>query len=124
MLKRIAVLAVMSALSLGFAATALAGNAATRVTVVKTDNAAAYVQEIAKLRQIAKRLAVPVTIRVWRTTFGGPNTGSIIVASEYPSLAALAEGMTKVNADPEYSQVIKGLDKIRTVLSDSIVQEL
>ena len=47
MLKRIAVLAVMSALSMGFAATAFAGSSVVlRVVAVKTDNVAAYVQEI------------------------------------------------------------------------------
>ena len=32
--------------------------------------------------------------------------------------------MSKANADSEYSQLIKGLDKIRTVLSDSLYSEL
>lgn len=125
MLKRIAVLAVMSALSIGFAATALAGSSVVlRVVTVKTDNAAAYVQEIDKARQIIKRLGLSVQTRVWRATYAGPNAGTVIVSQEYASLAAFADAMTKANADPEYSQLIKGLDKIRTVQSDSLYSEL
>jgi hypothetical protein len=125
MLKRIAVLALMSALSMGFAATALAGSSVVlRVVTVKTDNAAAYVQEIDKARQIIKRLGLSVQTRVWRATYAGPNAGTVIVSQEYASLAAFADAMTKANADPEYSQLIKGLDKIRTVQSDSLYSEL
>lgn len=125
MLKRIAVLAVMSALSMGFAATALAGSSVVlRVVTVKTDNAAAYVQEIDKARQIIKRLGLSVHTRVWRATYAGPNAGTVIVSQEYASLVAFADAMTKANADPEYSQLIKGLDKIRTVQSDSLYSEL
>jgi hypothetical protein len=125
MFRRIAVLAVMSALSMGFAATALAGSSVVlRVVTVKTDNAAAYVQEVDKARQIIKRLGLSVQTRAWRATYAGPNAGTVIVSQEYASLAAFADAMTKANADPEYSQLIKGLDKIRTVQSDSLYSEL
>jgi hypothetical protein len=125
MLRKIAMLAVMSALSIGLAGTALAGSPVVlRVVTVKTDNAAAYVQEIDKARQIIKRLGLSVQTRVWRATYAGPNAGTVIVSQEYASLAAFADAMTKANADPEYSQLIKGLDRIRTVQSDSLYSEL
>jgi hypothetical protein len=125
MLRRIAMLAVMSALSIGFAGTVLAGSPVVlRVVAVKTDNVAAYVQEIDKARQIIKRLGLSVQTRVWRASYAGPDAGTIIVSQEYASLAAFADAMTKANADAEYSQLIKGLDRIRTVQSDSLYSEL
>jgi hypothetical protein len=125
MLKRIAVLAVMSALSMGFAVTALAGSSVVlRVVAVKTDNVAAYVQEIDRAKAIVKRLGLVVETRVWRASFAGSAAGTVIVSQEFASLAAFADAMSKVGADPEYSQLIKGLDKVRTVLSDSLYSEL
>jgi hypothetical protein len=85
MLKRIAVLAVMSALSMGFAVTALAGSSVVlRVVAVKTDNVAAYVQEIDRAKAIVKRLGRP-----WRRG-GGSFAGSAPVrSSSARSLRAL-----------------------------------
>jgi hypothetical protein len=125
MIGRIVMLAMMSALSMGLSGAALAGSSVVlRVVTVKTDNVSAYVQEIAKARQVIKRLGLSVQTRVWRATYAGPNAGTVIVSQEYANLVAFADAMTKATADAEYSQLIKGLDKIRTVQSDSLYNEL
>jgi hypothetical protein len=124
MLRKIAVMTVMSTFALALSATALAGSGVVlRVVTVKTDDVATYAQEIDKARGIIKRLGVSVQTRVWRATFAGPNAGTVVVSQEFPSMAAMADGMTKVMADPEYVQWLKGLDRIRTVLSDSLYME-
>ena len=125
MLRKMTLLAVMSTLAFGMSATAYADSSVVlRVVTVKTDDVATYLQEIGKARVMVKRLALPTTIRVWQATFAGPNTGTIIVSQEYPNLAALADGMAKIAADEEYSQWLKNLNKIRTVISDSLYKEL
>lgn len=43
-----------------------------RVVVVKTDNPAAYAQELEKGRQLMKSMGIPATIRVWQARFAGP----------------------------------------------------
>jgi hypothetical protein len=95
-----------------------------RVVGVKTDNPDAYVKEIAKGQAILKRLGTNTQIRVWRARFAGENAGAIAVAIEYPSLSAMAKDDAMTTADAEYQAWLKGLDKFRTVVSDSIYEEL
>ena len=97
---------------------------ALRVVVVKTDNVAAYVQEIEKGRQLAKSMGLQGQVRVWRARFAGPQAGTVVVSIEYPNMAALASDDAKVNASSEYQSWLKGLDKIRTIVSDSLYSEL
>jgi hypothetical protein len=94
-----------------------------RVVVVKTDNPTAYVQEIEKGRQIMKSLGVQGLTRVWQARFAGPEAGSVVVSIEYPSMEAFTEAYNKTNASSDYQNWIKGLDKIRKIVSDSIYTE-
>ena len=125
MLRKIALLAMMSAMAVGLAGPALADSTVVlRVISVKTDDVTAYVHELDKGRQIIKRLGLSVQTRAWRATFAGPNAGTIIVSQEFASMMACADAMTKTGADPEYTQWIKNLDKMRTIVSDSLYREL
>jgi hypothetical protein len=101
-----------------------ADRAVVRVVVVQTDDTATYVREIEKGRAILKRLGTAGTIRVWRARFAGDQTNSVVVAIEYPSLAAFAKDDAAVAADAEYQTWIKGLDRIRKVVADSIYEEM
>jgi hypothetical protein len=94
-----------------------------RVVVVKTDNPAAYAQEIEKGRQIMKTLGVQAQTRVWQARFAGPETGAVVVSIEFPDMAAFAEGTAKTNASSDYQNWLKGLDKIRKIVSDSLYTE-
>ena len=94
-----------------------------RVVVVKTDNPAAYVQEIEKGRQIMKTLGVQATTRVWQARFAGPEAGAVVASIEYPSMEAFADAYKKTNASADYENWVKGLDKIRKIVSDSIYTE-
>lgn len=125
MLRKTAFLAVPLAMFLGISSSAFAQKTTvSRVLIVKSDNVSAYLEQLEKGREIMKRIGVPYQIRLWQGTFAGPNAGSIVVVIEYSSLAALADADAKTRADKEFQTWVKGLDKIRTIVSDSIYKEL
>ena len=95
-----------------------------RVVVVQTDNVEGYVKDIEKGRAVMKRLESSGVIRVWRARFAGENAGAVTVSVEYPSMAAFAKDDAKVAGDGEYQAWLKGLDKVRKVVSDSLYTEL
>ena len=92
--------------------------------VVKTDNPAAYAQALEEGKEIMKKAGVAANTRVYQASYAGPDAGAVIAAIEYPSMVALAEAETKLRADKDYVAWIKGLNKIRTIVSDSIYREL
>jgi hypothetical protein len=94
-----------------------------RVVVVKTENPAAYAQEIEKGRQIMKSLGVQATTRVWQAKYAGPEAGAVVVSIEYPSMDAFADGYKKTSASSDYQNWIKDLDKVRKIVSDSLYTE-
>ena len=125
MKRKTVVLLFCLALILPVATTVFAADQVTlRVATVKTDNADAYVKELAKGQALMKKLGSSAIIRVWRARFAGDNAGSIVVSVEYPSLMAMAKDEAMVEANAEYQTWFKGLDKLRTIVSDSIYNEL
>ena len=125
MSRKLLALVAAAACALALTGNAFAANTEwLRVINVKTDNVAAYVQELDKGRAMMKRLGVNVTTRIWRATYAGPNTGMIVVSQEYPSWQAFVDAQGKTSADPQFSAWLAGLDKIRTIISDSIYREL
>jgi hypothetical protein len=94
-----------------------------RVVVVKTENPAAYAEELEKGRQIMKSLGVQATTRVWQARFAGPEAGAVVVSIEYPSMDAFADGYKKTSASTDYKNWIKDLDKVRKIVSDSLYTE-
>jgi hypothetical protein len=94
-----------------------------RVVVVKTDDPAAYAQELEKGKQIMKSLGIQGQTRVWQARFAGPDAGMVVATIEYPNMAAFADAAAKTNASSDYQTWIKGLDKIRKIVSDSLYTE-
>jgi hypothetical protein len=94
-----------------------------RVVTVKTDDPAAYAQELEKGRQIMKSIGIQAQTRVWQARFAGPEAGAVVVSIEYPSMAAFADAVAKTNASSEYQAWLKGLDKVRKIVSDSLYSE-
>ena len=107
-----------------FAITAGAQATVLRVVVVETTDAAAYMSELAKIRAVLTRLGSKSTLRAWRARFAGPNAGAVIVSIEYADMAAFAADDAKSQADAEFSALLKGLDRVRKVTSDSLYEEL
>ena len=125
MLRETAFVFVVLTLILGISSVALAQKTTVlRVVEIKTDNVAAYLQALEQNKQIMKKLGLTPQIRVWQATYAGPNAGSIIVSVEYSSMAAFADADAKTRADKDYQAWLKGMDKIRTVVSDSLYSEL
>ncbi len=79
--------------------------------------------ELAKIRATLTRLGGTSTMRTWRARFAGPNAGAIVVSIEYPDMATFAAEDAKVQADAGYRSLLKGLDRIRTITSDSLYEE-
>jgi hypothetical protein len=95
-----------------------------RVVVVQATDSAAYMNDLAKIRATLTRLGSKSTMRVWRTRFAGPDAGAIVVSIEYPDMATFAAEDAKIQADAEYTSLIKGLDRVRKIVSDSLYEEM
>jgi hypothetical protein len=95
-----------------------------RVVVVQATDAAAYMTELGKIRATLTRLGSKSTVRVWRARFAGPDAGAIVVSIEYPDMATFAAEDAKVQSDPEYTSLLKGLDRVRKIVSDSLYEEV
>jgi hypothetical protein len=95
-----------------------------RVIVVETENVDGYIKELEHGKAMLKSSGSPAQLRVWQATFAGPNTGTVVVSVEYPSLTAFADDNAKLKANAEYQTWLKGLDRIRKITSDSLYNEL
>ncbi|HJS58091.1 MAG TPA: hypothetical protein VKA01_08315, partial [Vicinamibacteria bacterium] len=91
-----------------------------RVVVVETSDAAAYVKELERGKALMKKAGMTGQIRVWRARFAGQDAGAIAVGVEYSDLATFAAEDKKMQTDPELSAWLKGLDKLRKIVSDSV----
>jgi uncharacterized protein (DUF1330 family) len=95
-----------------------------RVIMVKTDDPAAYVKQIEQGQALLKKMGSTTVIRVWQARYAGSDTGAVVVSIEYPDMVAFAADGQKLSADPEYMAWLKGLNKVRTITSDSLFEEL
>jgi hypothetical protein len=96
-----------------------------RVVMVDTDDAAAYTAQLKEGSRLIKKVAPKMTMRAWRATFAGNATGTVIVGLEYPgSLADFATAWEKIQADKSVSKWLSGLSGLRTIVSDSLYNEI
>jgi hypothetical protein len=95
-----------------------------RVVTVQTDDAGAYMKQIEQGQALLKKLGSSAIIRVWRARYAGPDAGTIVVSIEYPDLVTFATEDKKLSADADYQAWLKGLAKIRKIVSDSLYDEL
>ena len=96
-------------------------SAAVRVNPGQLDT---YVARVGQLRAAMERLGASGTVRVWQATSAGEATGTVFVVLQYPSLTAYAESTTKMQADPEWQQIIAGLDDMRTIVNSGLARSL
>ena len=76
-------------------------------------------------RAIAEQIGSGGKGRYFQVAFGGPTSGSVVVAIEFPSLVALAESETKMNANPDYQKLIADIQAAGVrVLSRAVTIEL
>ncbi len=74
---------------------------------------------------IRKRLGVPAS-RIFQATFAGPNTNTVSIVIDHPSLAAFAANNAKLYADSEFQSWLEALLKagIGRLVSDSLLVEV
>ncbi len=78
-----------------------------------------------RAREIAEKNGGTGNQRVWLSTLAGPNTGTVIVAVEYPSMVSMAQTQAKVNATPEWQAFIDDFQKSgMRVVSNSVSVEI
>ena len=88
--------------------------------------------DLPKFLEFSKRIQVIADMtgstgkrRIWQSTPAGPETGTVAVAIEYPSMVSMAESTTKMVATPEWSQLVADFQAagIR-VVSNSVAVEI
>jgi uncharacterized protein YbaA (DUF1428 family) len=83
-----------------------------------------YRAAVGKLAGVMKRVGSAATVRMWRATAAGENTGAIMVGVEHANAAAWAASQPKMEADPEWQKIMAGLPAIRTLVSHSIWRDI
>ena len=120
------ILSVLAVMGLALASTAaLPASTVLRVIAIQTPDIKTYRHEVETLQGEFKKEGLPVTLRVWRATYAGPDTGTIIVTVEVPDLATLAkieDAVLKPNS--ALSATMKRIEAIRKITSDSLYEEL
>jgi len=104
--------------------TSVVAASVSRIVVVETEDVAAYVAQIEKGRELLKKAGGSGKIRIWQASFAGPNTGNLVVAVEFENLQALAADNAKMSEDADVQAWLKELSAIRTIVSDSVYNEL
>ncbi len=78
-----------------------------------------------RAREITEKNGGTGNQRVWLSTLAGPNTGTVIVAVEYPSMVSMAQTQAKVNSTPEWQAFIGDFQKSgMRVVSSSLSVEI
>jgi hypothetical protein len=120
------ILSVLAVMGLALvSAAALPASTVLRVIAIQTSDIKTYRHEVDTLQGEFKKEGLPVTLRVWRATYAGPDTGTIIVTVEVPDIGTLAkieEAVTKPNS--ALGATMKRIEAIRKIASDSLYEEL
>ncbi|MGO9514191.1 MAG: hypothetical protein ACLP2F_11200 [Steroidobacteraceae bacterium] len=95
-----------------------------RVIVVQTADVPGYVHEVENLQALFKKSGQQVTVRVWRATYAGADTGAIVASIEVPSLTALDKLNEAIRTNPEIAAEMKKINGMRKIVSDSLYESL
>jgi hypothetical protein len=95
-----------------------------RVIVVQTADVPGYVHEVETLQGLLKKAGVPATLRVWRASYAGADTGSIVVIVEVPNLAGIAKIEDSLRTNPDLAAEMKKINGMRKIVSDSLYELL
>ena len=95
-----------------------------RVLVVQTADVPGYVHEVETLQGLLKKAGQPAILRVWRATYAGPDTGSIVVSIETANLAAVAKIEEALRTNPDLAAEMKKINGLRKIVSDGLYEQL
>ena len=120
------ILSVLAVTGLALASVvALPASTTLRVIAVQTSDIKTYRHEVETLQGEFKKEGLPVTLRVWRATYAGPDTGTLIVTVEVPDLATLAKIEDAVTRPGSaLGATMKRIEAIRKITSDSLYEEI
>ncbi len=112
-------------LGLTLAASAMAAEPVVlRVLVVQTDDVPAYVREVTTLQEMYRKAGVQLTLNVWRATYAGAATGTVIASIEMPNIGTLGKLSETLRANPDIAAEMKKIGAMRKVVSDSLYDKL
>ena len=120
------ILSVLAVTGLALASVvALPASTTLRVIAVQSSDIKTYRHEVETLQGEFKKEGLPVTLRVWRATYAGPDTGTLIVTVEVPDLATLAKIEDAVTRPGSaLGATMKRIEAIRKITSDSLYEEI
>ncbi len=83
---------------------------APRVVNVQTydvaGNTPGFLEFVQRARAISEQYGGTGEVRVFLSTLAGPNTNTVAVVAEFPSLVSLAESNAKIIPSPEWQQLL------------------
>ena len=65
-----------------------------------------FLEFFTRFQAIAEKYDSTGTARVWVATLAGPNTGNLVVVTEFPNLVSMAQTQAKIGPSPEFQQFI------------------
>jgi hypothetical protein len=88
-------------------------------------NFAKFTEMSKRAQSISAKYGSTGKARIWMAAFAGPESDHVIVAIEYPNMVSMAQSMDKVNASPEWRQLVaeSNTNHIK-LISNSVVVEL
>ena len=100
-------LALTFALAPGQAAAQDAPKVINVLTVDTDGDLDGFLKFAKRARELQKKHGGTGTQRVWQSTLAGSNTGTVVVAVEYPSLVSMAQSQAKVGATAEWQKFVE-----------------
>ena len=95
-----------------------------RVVSVETENVERYIAQLKTGKKLIQAQDANWSMSAFQSTFAGPNTGSVIVAVQYPGgLSDFARAWEANMANEEISSWLASLGDLRTIVSDSLYVE-
>jgi hypothetical protein len=74
---------------------------------------------------IAEKYGSTGESRLWVSTFAGPNTGAVAVATEYPSMLSMAQSGEKIVPTPEWQKLVADFEATdMRAISTSLAEDL
>jgi len=83
-----------------------------------------YVEQMERLLGVQQRLQADGKMRMWRSAIPESGAVTVIVSIEYEDLNAFATNYARLQADPEWQEIMRGLPAIRELLSSSLYTEI
>ncbi len=83
-----------------------------------------FLEFYARFRAIGEKYGSTGTGRVWVATLAGPNTGNVVVVTEYPSFVSMAESNAKTFQTPEWQQAVADFQAAgMSLISNQVIVE-